>query len=293
MEFKLSPSQRLTLLLALALAALACQSETERLFAEAARAEGADDYEGAARRLREIVIADPDSPFAARAQFELAQIHLLRTRDATAAHAALLKILDDYPDSAVALPAHRLLARLYERELEDPQRAVPHYLAVLENEVEVDVERETLLSLGECHYRLEQLEEAASAYSRAVTLPYDGSSDAAYFRLATLSRLTGDSEASLRWLQELSGRTTDPARSYAALLGQVEVLMGLERFADAQERLREAERLSPDAPENDQLQARLEAAQSGPLFVDGQNETLEKLQERIHWGSGRARRKER
>lgn len=292
MEFTLAPSKRLTILLALVFGGLACRSETERLFAEAARAEGADDYEGAALRLREIVIADPKSPFAARAQFELAQIHLFKTRDVTAAHAALLKILDDYPDSPVAIPAHRLLARLYERELDDPQRAVPHYLAVLANELEVDVERETLLSLGECHYRLEQLELAASAYSRAVALPYDSSSDAAYLRLATLSRLSGDAEASLRWLQELSRRTKDPARSYTALLGQVDVLMGLERFADAQERLREAERLSPDAPENDALQARLDTAQSGPLFVNGQNETLEKLQERIHWGFGRAHRKE-
>lgn len=293
MEVTPSVSKWKALLVLAALTGSGCQSETEQLFEEAARAEGADDYEGAARRLREIVIADPDSPFAARAQFELAQIHLLRTRDVTAAHAALLEILDDYPDSSVALPAHRLLARLYEREYQDPQRAVPHYLAVLENEIEVDVERETLLSLGECHYRLEQLEEARSAYGRAVALPYDASSDAAYFRLATLSGLAGDSDASLRWLQELSGRTTDPARSYTALLGQVDVLVGQERFAAAQERLREAERLSPDAPENDELQARIDTAQSGPLFVDGQNETVEKLQERIHWGSGRAPRKER
>ncbi|MGH9390546.1 MAG: hypothetical protein ACRD1Z_13100, partial [Vicinamibacteria bacterium] len=191
------------------------------------------------------------------------------------------------------LAAHRLLARLYERELHDPQRAIPHYLAVLENQTEVEVERETLLSLGECHYRLEQLEQAQSAYGRAIALPYDSSTDAAYFRLATLSRLSGDSETSLRRLQELSARTPDPARRYAALLGQVEALMGLERFADAQERLLEAERLSPDAPQNDELQARLDTARSGALFVGGQDETLEKLQERIHWGSGRAPRKER
>ncbi|HEY7696868.1 MAG TPA: hypothetical protein VIE88_00560, partial [Vicinamibacteria bacterium] len=64
MELTLFPSNRIALFLALALAAPGCRSETERLFAEATRAEGADDYEGAARRLREIVIADPGSPFA-------------------------------------------------------------------------------------------------------------------------------------------------------------------------------------------------------------------------------------
>jgi tetratricopeptide (TPR) repeat protein len=293
MELTLFPLRRITLFLALALAAPACRSETERLFAEATRAEGADDYEGAARRLREIVIADPGSPFAARAQFELAQIHLLRTRDVTAAHAELVKVLDDHPDSPIAVPAHRLLARLYERELQDPQRAVPHYLAVLEHEVEVDVERETLMSLGECYYRLERLEEARAAYEKAVALPYDGATDAAYFRLATLARLSGDSDSGLRWLEELSGRTTDTARRYTALLGQVEALMSLERYSDAQERLREAERLSPGAPENADLQARLDTAQNGAFLmqgVDGQSETLEELQARIHWGFGRSRK---
>jgi len=295
MEFTLSPSKCLTLLLALAfaLAALACQSETERLFAEAARAEGADDYEGAARRLREIVIAHPESPLAARALFELAQIHLLRTRDVTAAHAALLEVLDDYPDSPVALPAQRLLARLYEREMQDPERALPHYRAVLENETDIAVERETLLSLGECHYRLEQLEEAAAAYRKAVALPYDGSTDAAYFRLSTHSRLSGDLEASLRWLEELASRTTDTTRRYTALLGQVEALMSLERFEDARERLGEAERISPDAPENDELQARLDSAESGPHPMDETSDGLEKLQERIPWGAGRVPRRER
>lgn len=291
MELTLSSMKRATVLLALS--ALACRSETERLFAEAVRAEEADDYEGAARRLREIVLAEPASPIAARAQFELAQIHLLRTRDVTAAHAELVKILDDHPEGPMALPTHRLLARLYERELQDPGRALAHYRALLDHELDVDGERETLLSLAECHYRLEQLEEAAAAYRQAVTLPYDGSADAAYFRLATLSRVSGDSEASLRWLQELSRRTSDDARRYTALLEQVEVLIGLERFADARERLREAERLSPDAPENAELLARLDTAQGGPLLLDGRSQTLEKLQEKIHWGSGRARRKKR
>ncbi|MGH9389532.1 MAG: hypothetical protein ACRD1Z_07945, partial [Vicinamibacteria bacterium] len=109
----------------------------------------------------------------------------------------------------------------------------------------------------------------------------------------TLSRVSGDQEASLRWLEELASRTTDTTRRYTALLGQVEVLMGLERFDDARARLGEAERVSPDAPENDDLQARLDTAQSGSLLMNGQSETLEKLQERIHWGSGRAPRRER
>jgi len=289
------PTKRLVLLLAVVfsgLLGLARKSETERLFAEAARAEEADDYEGAARRLRELVIGHPESPFAAKAQLQLAQIHLLRTRDIPAAHAALVELLDDYPESPVALPAHRLIARLYEREMQDPQRALPHYRAVLDGEADVDVRRDTLMSLGECHYRLEQLEEATAAYRKAAALPYDSSSDAAYLRVSTLSRLSGDHQAALRWLEELSKRTTDPTRRYTALLGQVETLMTLERFDDARDRLEAAAHLAPDAPENDVLLARLDSAEAGPLAMEEQSENPKSLEQRIHWGSGRGPRRD-
>ncbi len=183
------PSRPNALLLVFLSALAGCGSETERLFSEAAKAEREDDYEGAARRLRDIVIGFPESPFAAKAQLELARIHLLRTRDVPAAHGTLVEILDDYPESEVVPDAHRLLARLYEHEMQDPERAIPHYRAALQSARDPDRSREIFLSLGECYYRLEQLKEAAAAYEQAVALPYDAPADAAFFRLATLSRL--------------------------------------------------------------------------------------------------------
>ena len=178
-------SQRYALLLALSCAGAGCGNEDERLFADAARAERNDDYEGAARQLREIVIDHPDSPVAAQARFEFAEIQLLRTRDVTAVHGALVEILDDYPGTDVALEAHRLLARLYEHELQDPEKAIPHHLAVLEAGEGTDAARETLLSLAECYYRIEKLSEAAAAYQTAV----QGSRDAPDFKPAAAPNL--------------------------------------------------------------------------------------------------------
>ncbi len=284
-----SPTLRTALLL-LTLVGPGCRSETERLFTEAERAEAADDYEGAARRLREITIGHPESPLAPRAQLELAQIHLLRTRDVTAALATLAEILDKYPESDVAPAAHRLLGRLYQRELQDPEQAILHYRAALEWKLDVSAERETLLSLGQCHYRLSELDEAAAVYRRAVELAYDETADAAYFRLATIARLSGEHQTSLRWLEELAQRTQEESRRYAATLGQVEALLSLGRLEDAQARLREAARLSPDAPENEELQARLDSAASA---AGGTNGRVEELEGRIHWGAGRAPRRGR
>jgi tetratricopeptide (TPR) repeat protein len=284
LEERTPPSPWAGALAVLLLLPAACRTGPDRLFAEAARAERAGDYAEAVRKLGEIVIADSQGPHVPRALFELAQLHLLRTRDLTGAQVALAKILDDYPESEVALAAQRLLARLYERDLSDPERAVPHYRALLGREPDVNIERDTLLSLGECHYRLEQLEEAAKAYRRAVALPYAPPVDAAYFRLATIAELAGDSSASLSWLEELQSKSPDPGRRYAALLGQVEILIALARFPDAQARLSRAQALFPDTPQYADLKGRLDAAEKRRYALEMESE---RLRERIHWGSGR------
>jgi TolA-binding protein len=281
------------LALAAWLAALGCRGETEKLFADAAKAERADDYEGAARRLREVAIGDPESPLAPRALLELARIHLLRTRDVTAAHATLAEILDKYPESDSAPTAHRLLGRLYERERKELENAIPHYRASLDNGSGVADERETLLSLGECHYQLGELDEAEAVYRRAAALPYDDTTDTALFRLSTLSRLAGDHESELQWLDEIAARTRDSGRRHLALLSQVEALLDLARFEDARARLKEAERLLPGAPENREVAGRVDMAEATRAPVDEESASILELQERIPWGSGRAPRRER
>jgi tetratricopeptide (TPR) repeat protein len=267
--------------------ALARRSETERLFSQATRAIEADDYQRATRLFREITISYPQSPEASSAYYQLAEIYLLRIRDVGAAHASLVKILDDYPQSPIALSAHRLLARLYEQELGTPERAVPHYQVVLDSNPDVSVERETLLALGDCQYQMDQIDEAAAAYRKALALPYDPTSDSAYIRLASLSRLMGKAEDALRLFQDLASRTSDPTRQYEAYLGEAEILLESERFNEASDRLREAARVSPGSAQVDELQARLDAAQLQRSSGDGGDDAIEELQKKIRWGAGR------
>lgn len=280
----------LAVLGALALA-LASRSETERLFSQATLAIEDDDYQRAVRLFREITISYPQSPESAQAYYQLAEIYLLRIRDVGAAHASLVKILDDYPTSPVALSAHRLLARLYEQELGTPERAVPHYRVVLESHPDLSVERDTLLALGDCLYQLDQIDEAAASYRQALALPYDPSSDTAYVRLASLSRLAGKAEEALRLFQDLASRTSDPARRYEAYVGEAEIFLESERFHEASERLRDAAKVSPGSAQLDELQARLEAAELEQRSGDDENGSIEELQKRIRWGAGRRGRK--
>lgn len=281
------------LIAALAVAALGVgrRDGPGSLLAAATDAMERDDHETAVSTLLELTIAFPDSDEAPAAHYELAGIYHLRMRNLGAAQASLLKIVSDHPESGVALEAHLGLARLYERELDEPEKAVPHYREVLTAAgLDEAQEREVVMSLGDCYYRLDRLADAAWCYRRAIELPYVSQSDGAYLRLARIEQLEGNGEAALVLLRDLASATVDRDRLREAVVGAVEVLMELRRFSEARDRLREAKSSFPAAVELDELQARLNEAQ---LFAQSMGEdegALVELQKKIRWGSGRPRR---
>ncbi len=273
------------------LALAACSDRSNSLFSEARRAMEADNYEAAARLYLEITIQAPDSQLAAEAHYELAQIYYLRLRDVDAAKDILVKMLDDYPDSSVDIEAQRLLARLYEEDLQEPQRAVKLYRALLAEDLDENVRRQTLLEIAHCHYRMGEFDASANAYRLALGLPYRRDTDSAYMRLANLEWLGGSADESLRLLRELEERTSDEDYRHEAMLREVEVLMSLGRFAAARERVSVAGGAFPDSADVVELEARLHATELQHQSLDGEDEEalLQKLQKKIRWGAGRRR----
>lgn len=276
------------------LALAACNNHSNRLFSEARRAMEADDYETAARLYQELTIQAPDSPLAAEAHFELAQIYYLRLRDVDAAKDILVKMQHDYPDSNVDIEARRLLARLYEEDLQDPHRALKLYRALLAEKLDQSVRRQTLLEVAHCHYRMGELDASADSYRLALGLPYHGDADSAYMRLANLEWLGGSADESLRLLRELEERTSDEDYRHEAMLSEVEVLTSLGRFPAARERVMVAGEAFPDSADVVELEARLHAVelQHQSLDGDGKDEEalLQELQKKIRWGGARRRR---
>ena len=274
------------------LALAACSDRSNSLFSEARRAMEADNYEAAARLYLEITIQAPDSQLAAEAHYELAQIYYLRLRDVDAAKDILVKMLDDYPDSSVDIEAQRLLARLYEEDLQEPQRAVKLYRALLAEDLDENVRRQTLLEIAHCHYRMGEFDASANAYRLALGLPYLRDTDSAYMRLANLEWLGGSADESLRLLRELKERTSDEDYRHEAMLREVEVLMTLGRFAAARERVSVAGGAFPDSTDVVELEARLHATELQHQSLDGEDEEalLQKLQKKIRWGAGHRRR---
>ena len=273
------------------LALAACNDRPKSLFSEARRAMEADNYETAARLYQELTIQAPGSPLAAEAHYELAQIYYLRLRDVDAAKDLLVKMLTDFPDSSVDIDARLLLARMYEEDLQDPQRAVKLYRALLAEDLDDNVRRQTLLEIAHCHYRMGEIDASADAYRRALGLSYHRETDSAYMRLANLEWLGGSADESLRLLRELEERTSDDDYRHEAMLSEVEVLMSLGRFAAANERVSFAGDAFPESTDVVELKVRLHATELQHQSLDGEAEEalLQELQKKIRWGGGRRR----
>jgi len=280
-------------LLVLGVAAIGCDSSGDRLFAEAQRAMEDDNAENAARLYQEVTIQAPESPLAAEAHYELARIYYLRLKNVEAARNSLTTVLQDYPDSAVGQPAHHLLARLYDEVFNEPDKALMHYHALLAQDLDDDLRRDTLLAVGHCYYELNALEAAKDAYRRVLARSYHPDTDGAYLRLANLEWLSGGTVESLRLLRELQNKTEDPERHREAMLSEIEILMSLRRFPDAHARLSEAENVFPHSIELQELATHLQATEALLATLDGVGEEalLQEQQKKIRWGAGRRRRR--
>jgi tetratricopeptide (TPR) repeat protein len=270
----------------------ACADRARELFSNARRAMEEDDYPKAARLYQELTIQSPDSALAADAYFELAQIYYLRLRDVDAAKNSLVKVLRDYPDAPINVDAQRLLARLYEKDLEDPHRALGLYRELLTDNLDEKTRRQTLRDIGDCQYRMGEREASANAYRLALGLAYDPDMDSAYMRLANLEWLGGSAEESLRLLRELQELTSVEDYQHEAILSEVEILMSLGRFTEARARLLVAEKTFPDSPGVSEVATRLNDTEAQHRSLEGKGEEalLQELQKKIHWGGGRRRR---
>jgi tetratricopeptide (TPR) repeat protein len=275
----------------LALSLGACRDPASDLLAKGREAMQSDNLEGAADSFREVTIQFPESPQAAEALFELAQIHYFNRRDAEAAHSLLLKILTDYRTSAVTTEAQRLLARIYEADLHDPEKALTQYRALLEIEQSPDRRRSTLLAMADCFYHMDRMNDALETYREVIRLPYHPDTDGAYFRLANLELLVGSPENALESLRRLAASTRDDGRRFDARLSEIEVLTSLGRFSEARHSIERLLRSDCDPEPVNELLIRLRSVELEHESLDdeAQSALLHELQKQIRWGGGRRR----
>lgn len=261
-----------------------CSSPGSDELAAAQEALGRGLYREAIEHYTEVTIQAPGSPEAAQALYDLALIYYLQRRDLDTARSTLRKLLSFYPDAEVTRDARRVLARMYEEDLGQPEKAIQEYQLLLAAETDTVEAQNLLLKIANCRYSADELELAAQVYRRVVRdFSYGEGSATAHLRLAHIDRLEGRVEETLETLEMLLARTDGPDTRRKAYLMQAEVLGDLRRHEEAETTLDLAEEEFPGDSEIAAMASRLRQQEEAQRSVATDGE----LEKQVRWGRGR------
>ena len=264
--------------------AFACSSPGSDELAAAREALGQGRYREAIEQYTEVTIQAPESPEAAQALYGLALIHYLQRRDLDTARSTLRKLLSLYPDAEVTRDARRVLARMYEQDFGQPEKAIQEYQLLLAAETDPAKTKNLLLKIANCRYSTDELELAAQVYRQVIReFSYEEGSATAYLRLAHIDRLDGRAEESLETLEKLLARAEDPETRRKGYLMQAETFGELHRYEEAETILGLAEEEFPSDPEIAGMAFRLRQQEDAQRSVEANGE----LEKQFSWGRGR------
>jgi TolA-binding protein len=263
---------------------ISCSSPAARELAAGRRALGQGRYHEAIERFNEVTIEAPGSAEAAQALYEMALIRYLRQRDVDSALTTFRKLLRSYPDHPLARDARRLLARMYQEDLGEPEKAIQEYEILLKDETDPEERKAFLLEIADCRYTADDLEAAAEAYHRVIeAFPRDPESASAYLRLAHIQRLTGRTEEAFTNLQAVLRTAKDRPSRRKAYEMRAEMLAEEGQYHEAQSCLAEAAREFPDDSEMTELLSRIREQETARALAEGEGESGEWRR----WGSAR------
>ncbi len=261
-----------------------CSSPGSDELAAAQEALGRGLYREAIEHYTEVTIQAPGSPEAALALYDLALIYYLQRRDVEMARSTLRELLSFYPDAEVTRDARRVLARMYEEDLGQPEKAIQEYQLLLAAETDTVEAQNLLLKIANCRYSADELELAAQVYRRVVRdFSYGEGSATAHLRLAHIDRLEGRVEETLETLEMLLARIDGPDTRRKAYLMQAEVLGDLRRHEEAETTLDLAEEEFPGDSEIAAMASRLRQQEEAQRSVAADGE----LEKQVRWGRGR------
>ena len=286
-KLKVVPARSIQLFLLAVLVcgcAFACSSPGSDELAAAREALGQGLYREAIGHYTEVTIQAPGSPEAAQALYDLALIHYLQRRDLESARSTLRRLLSLYPDAEVTRDARRVLARMYEQDLGQPEKAIQEYELLLVTETNMAKKKNLLLKIANSRYSTDELELAAQVYGRVIQeFTYGEGSATAHLRLAHIDRLKGRAEKSIETLEKLLARAEEPDTRRRGHLMQAEAFGDLQRYEDAETLLGLAEEEFPGDPEIADMVSSLEQQEEAQRSVEANGE----LEKQFNWGRGR------
>jgi len=123
-----------------------------------------EGYFEAAQLFLEIVNKYPRSDLADDALWEVATTHYLNLYDIPTAIEFFQKLTEEYPDSPMSPDAHKYLAEIFDKDLNEPSSAVLHWKSALEYDLPEEETNEIRLWMGDALFKKGEINEASEQY---------------------------------------------------------------------------------------------------------------------------------
>lgn len=193
-------------------------------------------YIEAVNNYQRFIIRHPYSPLVKRALFEVANIYYLYLGNPIQAEDSLNKLLERNPTPFYEFRARMLLARIYQDEYGDYQRAIEQYRQVLASFKELDQEGEVCFRLAECYYKLNDIPKAIEHYQSVIKR--GGNQrwvEQAYLRLGSCLHLLGEIDRAIQAYRNLLSREVSQETEYYARINLAEYLEDKGDYKEALE----------------------------------------------------------
>jgi tetratricopeptide (TPR) repeat protein len=206
------------------------------------------DYAAAARDYEEFLKVNPQSESAASARFRVATIchRDLKQYDRAIQH--YIHLIEDFPKSPDIYQARMRLAECY-AVTQRHRQAISEYENLLPSATDAKEKRLIRLNIAELYYELEDLGQAVAEYQKVTAnAAYDELSERAYLRISGIRYLRDELEDAVLAFQTVAQHTQDSTIRRTARYNLADCFARMSQYDMAVKTLEETE-LDPKSPE--------------------------------------------
>jgi len=143
---------------------VANQNDVKIRFDRAKEVWRGQEYFRSAQLFLELVRLYPRSELADDALWEAATTHYLNLYDIPTAIKYFEQLTEEYPDSPMAPEAHKYLAEIFDKDLNEPASAVLHWQSALAYDIPREEAAEMRLWMGDALFKQEKISQAEQQY---------------------------------------------------------------------------------------------------------------------------------
>ena len=141
------------------------ENEVQVRFDRAREVWRSQEYFEASQLFLDVARKYPRSRLADDALWEVATTYYLNLYDIPTAIEFFQKLTEDYPDSPRAPEAHKYLAEIFDKDLNEPSSAVQHWKAALEYDLPEYEVNQIRLSIGDSLFKQGEINASAEQYN--------------------------------------------------------------------------------------------------------------------------------